>query len=199
MTRLLLLSLAFALAVPVASAQLAIGAAPPMADQPLAAADGSRLSLAEAAGPSGLVVMFWSNACPWTDRYAPRLASLVERYAPSGIGFVLVNPNDPAVNEHETVAGSREAAARAGLAVPYLADPAGTLAAAFGASNAPHAFFFDGTGALRYDGALDDSPASANRVRVPYLAQAMDQSIASLPVEVQRTQAFGCSIKRAGE
>ncbi|WP_412062958.1 redoxin domain-containing protein [Rubrivirga sp. IMCC45206] len=199
MTRSLLLALALMLAAPLASAQLATGAAPPMADQPLAAADGSTLSLAQAAGPSGLVVMFWSNACPWTDRYAPRLASLVERYAPAGIGFVLVNPNDPTANQHETVAASREAAAKAGLAVPYLADPTGAVAAAFGATNAPHVYFFDGSGALRYDGALDDSPASANRVRVPYLAQAMDQSIAGLPVEVQRTQAFGCSIKRAGE
>jgi len=73
------------------------------------------------------------------------------------------------------------------------------LAAAFGVENAPHAFFFNGSGVLRYDGTIDDSPTSPDRVRVPYLAQAMDQSVAGLAIEVQRTQAFGCTIKRGGE
>ena len=67
---------------------------------------------------------------------------------------------------------------------------------AFGATSAPHVFFFDAGRVLRYDGTLDDSPASADRVRVPYLAQAMDQSVAGLPIEVQRTQAFGCALKQ---
>ena len=98
-----------------------------------------------------------------------------------------------------TPESSREAATSAGLAVPYLADPDGGLATAFGATNTPHVFFFDGAGALRYDGTIDDSPTSPDRVRVPYLAQAMDQSIAGLAIEVQRTQAFGCTIDRAGE
>ena len=92
-----------------------------------------------------------------------------------------------------------ETATRGGLAVPYVLDSQGLLAGAFGVRNAPHAYFFDGGGALRYSGALDDSPASADRVRVPYLAQAMDQSVASLPIEVQQTQAIGCTIERAGE
>jgi len=94
---------------------------------------------------------------------------------------------------------SREAVTAAGLAAPYFLDPQGRLAASFGATNAPHAFFFGPAGTLLYDGALDDSPAAADRVQVPYLAQAMDQSVAGLPIDVQRTQAFGCTIKRAAE
>ena len=180
------------------AAQVTYGDPIPMASTPLAAADGSRTSLADAAGPAGLVVVFWSNTCPWTDRYAPRLADLVARYTPAGVRFVLVNSNDPARNERETAAASREATASARLAAPSLVDADGALAAAFGAVSAPHAFFFGPDGTLRYDGTLDDSPASADRVRVPYLAQAMDQSVAGLPIEVQRTQAFGCTIKRVG-
>ena len=119
--------------------------------------------------------MFWSNACPWTDRYAPRLADLVARYGASGMGVALVNAGDPG-DPAETAEASRQYLADAGLAVPYLLDPDGSLAAAFGATNAPHAFFFGPDGALRYDGAIDDSPASAARARTPYLAQAIDQS-----------------------
>ena len=180
-----------------ASAQgITYGDALPMADAALASADGSQTTLSASAGAAGLVVVFWSNACPWTDRYAPRLADLAERYTPAGIGFVLVNANDPAQSDRESATASREHATGAGLVMPYLADPSGALATAFGASSAPHVFFFDAGRVLRYDGTLDDSPASADRVRVPYLAQAMDQSVAGLPIEVQRTQAFGCALKQ---
>lgn len=196
MTRLLCLTL---LLGTTASAQVVYGDALPMASDTFEAVDGSRLSLEQAAGSAGLVVVFWSNTCPWTERYAPRLADLVSTYAPAGVGFVLVNANDPAENERESAAASREVVSRAGLAVPYVRDPQGTLAAAFGASSAPHVFFFGPGSTLLYDGALDDSPASADRVRSPYLAQAMDASVASLPVEVQRTQAFGCTIARVSE
>lgn len=193
----LLALLVLTLSAASASGQVVYGDPVPDAARELAAADGSRLSLDAAAGPNGLVVLFWSNACPWADRYAERAAALVAQYAPAGVGFVLVNSNDPAANERETAAASREQAAQAGLAVPYLADADGQLAAAFGARSTPHAFFFGPQRTLLYDGAIDDSPAVVDRVQTPYLRLAMDQSIAGLPVEVQRTQAFGCTIKPA--
>ena len=194
MTRPLLLA---ALLAAAPSAQVVYGDAAPLAGETFETADGSRATLASATGPAGLVVVFWSNACPWTARYAPRLSALAETYAPAGVGFVVVNANDPAQGDRETPTASREAASRDGIAPPYLMDPAGRLATAFGATSTPHAFFFGPAGTLLYDGAIDDSPAAPDRVRTPYLAQAMDQSVAGLPIEVQRTQAFGCTIKRA--
>jgi len=195
MTRLLLLA---ALLTASASAQeLTHGAALPLAGDAFTTADGASVTLGGASGTAGLVVVFWSDTCPWTERYTPRLASLIATYTPAGIAFVLVNSNAP--GEADPATAARETATRGGLAVPYVLDSQGLLAGAFGVRNAPHAYFFDGGGALRYSGALDDSPASADRVRVPYLAQAMDQSVASLPIEVQQTQAIGCTIERAGE
>lgn len=181
-----------------AEAQVSFGTPLPLADQTFDTADGASLSLAEARGEAGLVVLFWGNACPWAGRYSDRVADLIEVYAPAGVGFVLVNANDPAQSDRETAAASLEHAASAGLVAPYVLDSSGDLAEVFGASSAPHAFFFGPARTLLYDGAIDDSPADANRVRVHYLRQAMDQSIAGLPIEVQRTQAFGCTIRRAG-
>lgn len=181
-----------------ASAQITDGDALPLADASVRTVDGSRATLRDAAGPEGLVVVFWGNACPWTTRYAERLASLVEQYQPAGFGFVLVNSNDPA-DENESASTSSETAAASGLTAPYIEDAAGQLASAFGARSVPHAFLFGPDLRLLYDGTLDDSPASPARVQVPYLALAMDQSIAGLPIEVQRTQAFGCTIKRSSE
>ena len=202
MTRLTLLAVALA-AAPAAqvapTAQVAYGDPVPLAADAFDVADGSQATLDAVAGPAGLAVVFWSNACPWADRYAPRLADLVRRYTPAGVGFALVNANRPAPGERGAAAASREATAAAGLAAPYLLDPDGRLAAAFGAQSAPHVYFFGPDRTLLYSGALDDSPVSAERVQVPYLAQAMDQSIAGLPVEVRQTAAFGCTIKRAAE
>lgn len=195
MTRLLALSLLFASA---ASAQLAVGDPLPSPDAPLAAADGSTLSLASAAGDEGLAVLFWSNTCPWTERYADRVAEIVRVYVPAGIGVVLVNSNDPS-NERASATASREHASASALAAPYLLDGDGRLADAFGATNTPHAFFFGPGNTLLYEGAIDDGPASPARVEVAYLRQAMDQSVAGLAVEVQQTRAIGCKIDRAGE
>ena len=188
MTRFLpLLALVWAAAP---HAQVAYGEALPGADVTRPLADGARSSLAAAAGPAGLVVVFWSTTCPWTDRYAPRLAELIDGYGPAGFGFVLVD-SAPADAERQPLP--------AGLAVPVLLDPDRTLASAFGAAQTPHSYLFGPGRTLLYDGAMDDSPASPLRVRTPYLARAMDQSVAGLPVEIQRTQAFGCSIDRAAE
>ena len=85
------------------------------------------------------------------------------------------------------------------MAVPYIEDADGRLATAFDARSVPHSFLFGPSMTLLYDGTIDDSPAAPDRVRTPYLAQAMDQSVAGLPIEVQRTQAFGCTVKQSAE
>lgn len=148
-----------------------------------------RPALASAAGPAGLVVVFWSDACPWTDRYTPRLAALADSYGRAGFGFLLVDSNRP-----DPTRADQDRQWPDGLA--FTQDAEGSVADAFSAVRAPHAFLFGPASTLLYDGAIDDSPASADRVRTPYLAQAMDQSVAGLPVDIQRTQSFGCSIDR---
>ena len=200
---------ALLIAAGAASAQAPEPTPLPLADRALAAADGSRLTLGDAAGPEGLVVLFWSTTCPWADRYAPRVADLVASYAPAGVGFVLVTSDGPQAREAPAGTARGGGAARArpganasrrqpaagGLTVPYVADAGGALAAALGVRSAPHAFFFGPDQTLVYDGAVDDSPADVGRVQIPYLRQAMDQSIAGLPVEVMKTQAFGCTVQ----
>lgn len=160
------------------SAQINTGAALPQA---------GTAALSDAAGRAGLVVVFWSPTCPWANRYEPRLAGLVDGYAPAGFGFVLIGSNRT----------PSDAPLAGGLDLPVVQDPSGAIARAFGVSRAPHIFLFGPDLTLLYDGAIDDSPASADRVRTPYLAQAMDQSVAGLAVDIQRTQSFGCTLARS--
>ena len=179
MTRLLALAgllAAVPLAAP-ASAQVAPGGPLPT-ESP---------ALAGAADEAGLVVVFWDAACPWTERYADRLGALVTSYRPARVGFAFVEVGEGAGGVVEDEAPRRPAG-------PLVSDADGALAAAFGVQRAPHVFFFGPDRTLLYDGAVDDSPAFADRVEAPYLRLALDQSIAGLPVEVQRTQAFGCKV-----
>ena len=193
MIRLLLLSL-FVLAG-AAQAQVTNGSALPLADRSFSTADGSSLTLTSAAGDEGLVVLFWSNTCPWTERYAERVADLVRVYVPAGVGVVLVNEDDPTTGDPAPASAARSHAASRSLTAPYVLDADGALATAFGATNTPHAYFFGPDRTLLYDGAIDDGPADVSRVQTAYLRQAMDQSVAGLPIEVQQTRALGCKIE----
>lgn len=186
MTRsLLALTVALLLAAPVrAQATLEMGAAAPLADQAFTTTDNATLSLADAMGSAGLAVIFWSDACPWVDKYAERMATLTDRYGRAGVGFVFVQS-----------APLTEDGSLGNPGAPIVMDTGAQLATAFGARNAPQAFFFSSSDGLAYQGAIDDSPANVDRVQVPYLQQAMDQSIAGMPIEVQSTRALGCTIK----
>lgn len=192
MTRALLLLTLSAAWAAAPRAQIVAGDAMPQADAPLEAVGGGTRTLAAEAGPAGLVVVFWSNTCPWGDRYASRVGDLAATYGPAGVGIVLVNSNAPDQLEAESAAAGRVELSEKSLSVPYLLDAGGAVAAAFGARRAPHAFLFGADGRLLYDGAIDDSPSSAERVERPYLREALDQSVAGLPVAVQKTQPFGC-------
>lgn len=189
----LLLSLAVAL--PAASQPLQVGQPLPEAAFALTSASGGSLTLDGVVGENGLVVVFWSNVCPWTDRYAERLVALAREYTPAGIAFVAVNANDSTRFPDEDVATMRLTADRAGFPFPYAADDGGRLATALGAVSTPQVFFFDAGRTLRYEGALDSSPADPSRVDDPYLRNAMDLVLAGQNVEVQRTNALGCTVK----
>lgn len=191
-----LLALAFlAAAAPLAQAQdsLAFGAPVPLAEQAFDMASGGTLTLGAAMGEGGLAVVFWGAACPWTRRYEARLAQMAADAAANGVGFVLVASNDAERSAGDTPEALTAAAESIGA--PLLLDPEAALADAFGAEQTPEAFFF-GPGLL-YSGAIDDSPANAARVTIPYIQQAIDQHLAGQAVEIERTTAFGCTLKRA--
>lgn len=190
----ILLALALLLLPILAQAQdsLALGAAVPMAGESVPTADGGSASLGALMGESGLVVVFWSAACPWTEKYEARVATIAQTAAANGIGVALVASNDPGRSAGDTPEALAASGARIGA--PVLLDPTARLADAFAARQTPEAFFFGPT--LLYSGAVDDSPAEAARVTIAYLQQAVDQSLAGQAVEISRTTPFGCTIKR---
>ncbi len=196
--RILLCTLAFALAAltPVqAQEALEIGAAVPMADRQMPAAEGDATSLDAVMGERGLAVVFWSNTCPWVERYEDRIVALARDYIPAGVAFVIVNSNDPAAFPEESVAAIQQRAAERGYPFSYVVDEGSTLARAFGATRTPQIFLFDTGRSLVYEGTVDDSPSDAAEVEEEYFRDALASLVAGEPVEVQKTKAFGCTIK----
>lgn len=162
-----------------------------MPDQTLPRAGGGQGSLADLAGSTGTVVLFWSNQCPWVDKYEDRVLALYDQYSGQGISFVLVNSNDPSAFPRE----SAQASAERGYTMPYLMDARSALARAFGASRAPHVFVFDADRSLVYVGTIDDSPGDPGNVQNTYLADALGALVGGGQIPVAKTKAFGCTIK----
>jgi thiol-disulfide isomerase/thioredoxin len=169
---------------------LALGAAPPAFALP--AVDGSTVTEHDGDGP--LVVAFWCNHCPYVQAWEERMNRIALDYAAAGVRIVAVNANDassyPADAFPEMAARARDR----GFAFAYAQDATQETARAFGAQRTPEVFVFDGSGALRYHGAIDDSTDAAG-VSTTYLRDALDAVLEGGPVAVAETPPVGCTIK----
>ena len=179
----------------VASQELPLGSALPMADASVTLVDGSQSTLSALTGSQGTVLVFWSNQCPWVDKYEQRIKDLEQTYGDQGIRFVLVNSNDPAAFPQENQTASQERSRASGYRSPYVLDPTASLAKALGASRAPHVYVFDSARQLVYVGTIDDSPGDPANVQKNYLSDAINSIVSGQPVSVAKTKAFGCTIK----
>ncbi|MEP0545854.1 MAG: thioredoxin family protein [Rhodothermales bacterium] len=174
---------------------LEIGAALPTADRSMQNVTGSPTSFGQAMGDRGLAVLFWSNTCPWVAKYEDRVLALAEEYQAAGIGFVVVNSNDPNAYPEEGTAAIQQHASAKGYPFAYVVDEGSDAAEAFGASRTPQVFLFNTDRRLVYEGTVDDSPSDASQVEEEYFRDAMNQLIAGTAITVQKTKAFGCTIK----
>jgi thiol-disulfide isomerase/thioredoxin len=136
------------------------------------------------------VILFVSTKCPVSNAYNERMIALHRDYS-SRVNMVFVNSND-----NEPPAEIRQHAAEVGFRFSVYKDPGNLTADAFGAQLTPEAFVVDKNGIVRYHGAIDDQRNLA-RVRVTGLRTALDAVLAGRPVELERTKAFGCTIKRS--
>ena len=175
--------------------ELEIGSTMPLKDLKLADISGKNITLANAKGDVGTLVIFSCNTCPWVIRWEDRYISLATTYAQKGIGMIAVNSNAARFGGEDSLEEMVEHAKNNGYNFPYAQDPESELASAFGATKTPHIYLFDGDDKLVYRGAIDDNAKNAKKVDVPFLANAIDALLAGNPINPQTTKALGCSIK----
>ena len=185
---------------------LAIGAAAP--DFKLPGVDGKTHSLKEFEAAPVLVVLFTCNHCPTAQAYEERIKAIVNDYKDKGVALVAISPNDPksvrldelgytdlsdSFDEMKVRAKHRQ------YNFPYLYDgDTETVSKAYGPVATPHAFVFDKSRKLRYQGRIDDSERP-QLAKTRELRDAIDAVLAGREPAVAQTHVFGCSIKWAGK
>jgi len=175
---------------------LPIGSLLPKADLHIKDVSGKQISLAEAKGANGLLVMFTCNTCPYVIRNQSRTKEVCAYAGNRKLGVVLLNANEGDRSGGNSFEEMQAYARSQGYSWYYALDDKSVLADAFGASRTPECYLFDKTGKLVYHGAIDDSPGDPNQVKRHHLQMAIDEMLSGKEVSVKETRSVGCSINR---
>jgi peroxiredoxin len=158
--------------------------------------DGRTVTLADAAGPRGTLVMFICNHCPFVKHVADQLAALGRDCLPRGIGVVAISSNDVSSHPADSPEQMVHEAEERGYVFPYLYDETQEVAHAYHAACTPDFFLFDGDCKLAYRGQLDASrPGNEIPVTGADLRAAIDALVAGRPVATEQRPSLGCNIK----
>ena len=158
--------------------------------------DGRLVSLADAAGPQGTVVMFICNHCPFVKHVADQLAALGRDDLSRGIGIVAISSNDVATHPSDSPEQMVHEAEERGYLFPYLYDATQGVAHEYHAACTPDFFLFDGDKSLVYRGQLDSSrPGSQIPVTGGDLRMALESLLTGGKTLVEQKPSIGCNIK----
>lgn len=175
--------------------ELELGSTLPLGEIKMLDISGDQVSLEEALGPEGLLVIFSCNTCPWVLAWEDRYVTLAEKYQPQGIGMIALNPNEDYRDDEDSYQAMQDHARKKGYNFYYAIDQDSQLARAFGASRTPHIFLFDKNKKLIYRGAIDDNARHPEKVKHSYLVEALDACLEGKAVQTTSTKALGCTIK----
>jgi peroxiredoxin len=200
MKRLLLAFIAIAFISIASFAQsftpIAIGSSVPMNDVKLKDVSGKEISLKDAAGKNGLLVMFSCNTCPYVIKNQDRTKEICEYAKANGYGVIIINSNEDLRSNEDSYDAMQKYAAEQGYKWNYVVDTDSKLANAFGATRTPENFLFNADGKLVYHGAIDDNPSDASDVKEQFLRTALNENAAGKEVTKKESKSVGCSIKR---
>lgn len=200
MTRLasaLFAALAVAAAGPVSAAAVVGQPAPAFT---VTDSNGKTHSLQDFAGKT--VVLEWHNPeCPFVKKHygADNMQGQQRAATGDGVVWLTINSGKPGKQGHLDGAGANaHLVASRSAPTAYLIDADSATGTAYGARTTPHMYIIDGSGVLRYNGAIDSTP-SADPADIPtstqYVTQALAELAAGKPVSVASTQPYGCSVK----
>jgi hypothetical protein len=144
-------------------------------------------------GGKGVAFLFVSVECPISNRYAPEVRRLHDKFAAQGIAFSLVYPNPV-----EPVTAIRRHIKDYSYPMRALRDPRHELVKIAGATITPEAAVFDPRGKLLYRGRIDDRYVSLGLERPVATRHDLDEAltdiVAGKPPRQATTQAVGCFI-----
>jgi thiol-disulfide isomerase/thioredoxin len=158
------------------------------------AADGKSVSLSKLSSKI-VVVIFFSNNCPFDKYYLDRIKSLEKEYD-NKVSFALINSS---LEAEENVGNMNVFVKANNLSIPYLADKEQKAANQLSPRKTPEAFLLQSSGGkftVMYRGSIDDNPQVASEVTKSYLKEAIDNLMSGKKIEVKDVRPVGCSLKR---
>jgi peroxiredoxin len=198
MKKLVLLSLFLIATLPVLAAH--VGEAAPA----FTATDtnGRQHSLSQYNGK--FVVLEWTNqGCPYTRKHydSGNMQRLQKEWTSRDVVWLTVISSAPGQQGYVTAEQENDYVKRIGAApTAVLLDPKGDLGHLYAAKTTPHMFVINPQGQLIYDGAIDDKPTTDQSDisgAKNYVTAALEEAMASKPVQVATSRPYGCSVKYA--
>jgi peroxiredoxin len=173
-----------------------------IADFSLKNYDGESVTLSQYKEKKAIVVVFTGNHCVYSKKYEERLVKMGTEYQEKEVQFILINANNPVVNQEENQASNAQRAKEKAFPFPYLQDADHAVADNFGATKQPEVFVLvpatDDAGSpftLVYTGRVDDNPLMAEKVNENYLKTALDKVLGGDSTPTESTDPTGCNIR----
>lgn len=158
--------------------------------------DDTLVSLDEAKGLHGTLVMFICNHCPFVIHVNPQLTQLAKDYASKGINCIAISSNDVENYPQDGPELMKQHAIDNNYKFPYLYDETQDVAIAYDAACTPDFYVFDRDLKLVYRGQLDDSrPGNDIELTGKYIRETFDKLLNDQPISEVQKPSIGCNIK----
>jgi peroxiredoxin len=158
--------------------------------------DGNTVTLQEAKGKNGTVIMFICNHCPFVVHVNEQLIAIANFYTEKGIGFIAISSNDVKTHPQDGPDEMTVHAKNVGYPFPYLYDESQDIAKAYVAACTPDLYVFNADLNLVYRGQLDDSrPGNGIPVTGKDLRHAIDCLLNGQENTAVQKPSIGCNIK----
>jgi len=158
--------------------------------------DDNYVSLEDARGENGTVIMFICNHCPFVIHVNEALVTIANHYRKKGISFVAISSNDAENYPQDAPDKMKIHAQNNNYPFPYLYDKTQDIAKAYDAACTPDLYVFDKELKLTYRGQLDDSrPGNGIPVTGNDLKDALECLLNNTENIKPQKPSIGCNIK----
>jgi thioredoxin-related protein len=175
---------------------LKIGDVMPSGNNKMQDVSGKEISLKEASGENGLLVMFSCNTCPFVVKNQQRTIAICDYAKKMKMGVIVLNSNEAKRDDDDSFDAMKKYYAEQKYNWYYALDKENIIADAFGANRTPECFLFDKDAKLVYHGAIDDNASDAENVTRNHLREAITEVVSGKEVSVKQSRSVGCTIKR---
>lgn len=160
------------------------------------AVSGKKLSLKQLKSPTGTVIMFICNHCPFVKHIQKKLVEVAKQYQAKGTQFIAISSNDASDYPEDGPEKMKSVAEQFDYPFPYLYDETQDVAQQYEAACTPDFYVFDKNLKCVYRGRFDDSTPGQNKpVTGKDLSAALDAILSGKTPNTDQQPSMGCNIK----